>query len=147
MSTIKGEALPDPALRGQFRVSFIGMPPIYATKFTGLEFEIETTDLADRTRHSAGATGAGEAVCSGYLHHTIEAVAWEAWFDASRNGSPGYKRDGTLEILGADGIPRAIYSLVGVWPKKWAIGDFDKTSKDSVEVAFTLSIDDRIKLL
>jgi hypothetical protein len=145
MSNIKGEVLPGAAPRSKFRVFVGGLPPFYASKFTGLESELETVELADRTMQSAGNTKASTADVSGYVHHSVEAAAWDAWWVQSQAGGAGYKRAATVEVMGADDIPVAIYALAGVFPMKWSLGDLDKTSTEATEITYSLSVDSVIK--
>lgn len=146
MSNVKGEILPGAAPRSKFRVIFAGLPPFYASKFTGLESELEVLELPDRTRQSAGNTKASTADVAGMVHHTIEAAAWDGWWVQSQAGVAGYKRAGTVEVLGPDDVPVAFYALAGVFPTKWMLGDLDKTSTDSVEITYSLSVDSVIKI-
>ncbi len=146
MSNIKGEVLAGAAPRSKFRLFVAGLPPFYATKFTGLESELEVLELADRTRQSAGHTKASNADVSGYVHHTIEAAAFDAWWVQSQAGGVGYKRAATLEMLGPDDVPVAIYALAGIFPTKWAMGDLDRTATEAVEITYSLSVDSVLKL-
>jgi len=139
MSNIKGQVLAGAAPRSKFRVSILGLPPFYATKFTGLESELETVELADRTMQSAGNTKASTADVAGYVHHAIEAAAWDAWWVQSQAGAPGYKRGAVVEVLGPSDVPVAIYALAGVFPTKWSLGDLDKTSTEATEITYSLA--------
>lgn len=146
MSNIKGEVLAGAAPRSKFHLLVTGLPPFYATKLTGLESELEVLELSDRTRQSAGFTKASNADVSGYVHHVVEAAAFDAWWVQSQAGGVGYKRAATLEMLGPDEIPVAIYALAGVFPTKWAMGDLDRTATEAVEITYSLSVDSVIKL-
>lgn len=143
--TLKGLILPGHIPVNKFQLIFPGVPPLTVTKHGGLEEELETSDMPDRTVHSNGQTKATELTVELMMHHTVEQAAMELWYAISKDPVlPGYKKDGTLihQSVSSAGLP-VVYAIVGVFPKmrKTPEGDMANES-DAAVVEWTLSIDD-----
>lgn len=142
---LKGLILPGHIPVKKFQLLFPGMPPMVVTKLGGLEEELETTEMPDRTVHSGGETKSTELVIEIPMHHIIEQQAMELWYDMSKDPVlPGYKKDGTVIHLSvsAVGLP-SVFMISGVFPKARKTPEMDMTNEsDAAVVEWTLSVDD-----
>lgn len=138
--TIRADHIPN----NKFSLLVAGMPPLTAIKVSGIEEELETVTLPDRTVASGGNTKATEATVETPAHHVVEQAAWEAWYASSQDPVlPTYKRVATLvQQSGSGAIVRA-WTLTGVFPRKRGLSDQDMASEgDMAIVTWTISIDD-----
>lgn len=121
-----------------------GLPPLTITEQSGIEDELETTDLPDRTRASGGNRKATEFDISIPMHHTVEQAAMELWFrEAQDPVSPGYKKAGTLVHFGINGVPARTFSTAGVFPTKRALPDLEMANEGEMAVVvWSMSADD-----
>ena len=128
----------------RYRLLFLGLPEITAISVGGLEEEIETAELPDRTRASDGQTGVGEFTISVPMHHLIEQAALEAWFAEGKGDVlPTYKKSGTMIYEAIDGQVTKSYTLLGVFPTKRATPDAEMSNEgDMANVEWTFSYDE-----
>lgn len=121
-----------------------GLPPITPTSIGGLEEELDTTELPDRTVASGGDTRATETDIAIPAHHHGEIAAMEAWFLEGQDPvTPTYKKVATLLIKShvTGQVPRS-FTMMGVFIKKRATPDLEKNSEgEEVDYTYTLSID------
>jgi len=107
-----------------------GLPPILFTEISGLEEELETVDLPDRTKASGGNTLPVEWTAMHPLHHIVEETALELWFKEGQDPvSPTYKKDATLLIFSNTGQVIKTYALPGTFISKRTIPDLDKANE------------------
>lgn len=143
--SLKGAILPGHIPVKKFQMIYPGMPPLTITKLGGLEEELETSEMPDRTIQSGGQTKSTEMVIEIPMHHAIEQAAMELWFAMSKDPVlPGYKKDGTLIHLSvsAVGLP-VVYMVEGVFPKMRKTPELDMSNEsDAAVVEWTLSVDD-----
>lgn len=141
---MKGSILPNHIPVNKYQFIVPGLPPLTPTTFSGIEEEIQTIDLPDRTKASGGNTASSEATMMIPMHHSIEIAAMEAWFREGQDPvTPTYKKPATLimESVGLIGPTRA-YDLIGVWVCKRKLPDLEmKNDGDMAEAEYTLYID------
>ena len=121
-----------------------GLPPLVITEQSGIEDELETTDLPDRTRASGGNRKASEFEISIPMHHIVEQAAMESWFLEEQDPvSPTYKKAGTLIHFGLNGVPARTFGTVGVFPTKRALPDLEMENEGEMAVVvWSMSADD-----
>jgi hypothetical protein len=132
----------------KYTFQIIGLIPITATEVSGIEDELETTELPDRTVASGGNRKATEFTAMVPLHHTAEQAALEIWFRESQDPvSPGYKKPCTLTHESLSGANNRTFSLSGVFPKKRKLPDLEqKNEGELAQVEWTFSADDVLPL-
>lgn len=130
----------------KYRLQFLGIPELTPVEISGLEDELETTDLPDRTRASGGNRGMSEFTVMLPMHHTVEQAALETWFLESQDPVAGtYKKSGTLIMETISGTADRSYTLVGVFPTKRVLPDLELANEgEMASVEWTLSVDDII---
>lgn len=141
--SFKGTVRPDHVPQNKFKLSFPGLPPILFLDVDGLEHELETVDLPDRTKASGGQIKAFDFTATVMHHHDIERKALEQWHKQSQEPvAANYKKTGTLTRFSLTGVPRS-YRLVGVFPKKDMPSNLAmKNEGDAVEDKWTFCCDE-----
>jgi hypothetical protein len=141
---IKGQILPDHMPVNKFQLSIAGLSlPILFTEISGLEQELETVDLPDRTSASGGTTKITEFTAKQPAHHALDIATLEAWFLEAKLGSPTYKKPCTLVIFSLSGLFLRSYTLIGMYPSKRKSPDLDmKNEGEMAEVEWTFKVDD-----
>lgn len=129
---MKGVILEDhiPLNKYVLTVDGIGVDLILTT-VSGIEEELDVTDMPDRTVATGGRTQAVEFTAMLPLHHEVEQAAMEEWY-AQTHGtgrSPtvdlGYKRTGTLRLSSLSNAIQAVFLLDELFPSKRALPDFE----------------------
>jgi len=123
------------------------------TEVSGIEEELNTVQMPDRTVRSGGRTNTIEFTVMLPLHHVEEQSRMEAWFEQSQisgieNGvDPNYKRTGLLRAISLSGAVEAQWSLIQLFPSKRALPDFEMNNDgEMAQVEWTLVCSDAIKL-
>lgn len=133
----------------------VAVPPfpgkLTFTKISGLDEELESVELPDRTRASGGQTKPGTFTAEMPMHHLLEQVYMEQWFNAGQEPvTRDYKRDVTLlyipiglnPVLAGGGIVRTM-GLTGVFVTRRKTPDLDmKNEGDMAVIEWTFSYDD-----
>ena len=141
---MRGQIKADHIPLNKFTLLMGGLPvALTPTKISGIEEELETTDLPDRTRASGGNTKPTEFTMEIPMHHLVEQAAMEQWFRQAQDPVlPTYKLFGTLihsPISG--GLPRT-FTLNGVFPTKRKLPDLDMSNEGEMAVVeWTCSCD------
>ncbi len=90
---MKGEIQPDHMPVNKFVFQVVGLIPLTVIEMSGIEEELETTELPDRTVASGGETKAFEFTLMMPTHHTAEQAVMELWLQESKDPvSPTYKK-------------------------------------------------------
>lgn len=137
---IQGDHIPV----NKFQLLVPGLPPLVITELSGIEDELETADLPDRTRASGGNRKATEFTMMIPMHHTVEQAAMELWFRESQDPvSPTYKKAGTLVHQSISGTTIRTFTLIGVFPTKRALPDLEMVNEGEMAgVEWSMSADD-----
>ena len=145
---MKGEIASDHMPVNKYTFLVIGLIPITATEVSGIEDELETTELPDRTVASGGNRKATEFTVMVPLHHLPEQAALEVWFRESQDPvSPTYKKPVTLTHESLSGNKSRTFSLVGVFPKKRKMPDLEMMNEgEMAQTEWTFSADDVMPL-
>jgi len=134
---------PDHMPVNKYELVVPGLPLIVFTTISGLEEELQTTDLPDRTTASGGNTNPVEFTATHEMHHTEEVVAMELWFEEAKFVSPLYKKMGTLTHFSISGIAQRVYGLLGIFPTKRKLPDLDMNNEgESGVIEWTFKVDE-----
>ena len=141
---MKGEIKPDHIGVNKYTLLVAGLVELTCTEISGLEDELNTVELPDRTVASGGNRAASEFTIKIPLHHGVEQAAMELWFRESQDPvSPTYKKPVTLTHESGSGANDRSFTLVGVFPMKRKLPDLEmKNEGEMAEVEWTLSVDD-----
>ena len=141
---LKGTMEKDHIPLNKFELQVLGLIPIRLVTVAGIEEELETTDLPDRTRASGGNKLPIEFTAAQPMHHTEEVAAMEAWYKTSQDPvSPTYKLPATLTYRSITGQVERVYALSGLFPRRRALPDADMTNPgDMAQITWTFSADD-----
>lgn len=144
---MKGVIQEDHIALNRFKLTVPGLPAFVFTTLSGLEEELNTVDLPDRTVAPGGRTNPIELTVTLPLHHVVEQDAMETWFqDSHVPTQPGFKKDTTLTVSSiSDGIERS-FMFTNMFPSKRSISDFDMGNDgEMATVEWTLKADDMLK--
>ena len=123
---IKSTLLPDHVQVNKYQLTVAGLPPLLFTASSGLEEELDSVELPDRTTASGGRTKPVEFEVTQPMHHTIERLAMEAWYTEGKDPvSPTYKKIGTLIMFSQSNIIQVSYMLIGLYVFKRTTPDLE----------------------
>lgn len=123
---MKGLLNPDHIPVNNYEMLIVGMTPMVMTSVSGIEEELETTDLPDRTSASGGNTTPVEFSVKIPMHHTVDQAQMELWYSMCKDPvDPQYKRAGTLIHKSISGQTLRTFSLLGLYPKKRGLPDLE----------------------
>lgn len=145
---MKGEILADHMPVNKYTLQVVGLIPITAVELSGIEDELETTELPDRTVASGGNRKATEFTMMVPAHHSAEQAALELWFRESQDPiSPTYKKPCTLTLESISGNSTRGYTLSGVFPKGRNTPDLERANEgEMANIEWVMSVDDIIPL-
>lgn len=138
--------LPDHIPVNNYELIVPGAPPLIGiVSIDGLEKELETVDLPDRTTASGGNTKAIEFVMMHAKHHTAEDLFLHAWFEESKLAIPTYKKDGTLLVSSISGLNVRSFNLLRLYPSKEKTADLAMENEGEMHMTeWTMKCDDMI---
>lgn len=141
---MKGVIKSDHIPVNKYLLIIIGLPPLNPIEISGMEDELETVDLPDRTVASGGNRKASEFTMMIPLHHTLEVAACEAWFlEGQEPVSPAYKKAGTLIMRSISGATIRTRSIVGAFIHKRTDPDLELVNEgEMASLEFTVKVDD-----
>ena len=132
---MKGDIQPDHIPVNKFQLIVVGLPPIHFTQLSGIEEELDVTDLPDRTKATGGNTQPVEFTAMTPLHHTVERAALEAWFQEGQDPvSPTYQKAASLIHSSIGGGSLATFSLIGLFISKRKLPDLDTANEGEMAV-------------
>lgn len=145
---MKGAIQPDHIPVNNFELLVLGLPPLTPTEISGLEDELQTVDLPDRTTASGGNRGPTEFEIMLPMHHLLEQAAMEAWLIEGQDPVlPGYKKVGTLIHKSLSGTVLRTYSLVGAYTNKRTLPDLEMENEGEIAlVAWNIKVDDMLPI-
>jgi len=127
---LKGRLQADHIPVNKFTLFVAGMPPIEFTKVSGIEEELQSVSLPDRTVASGGNTAPVEFTAETMMHHLLEQVALELWFKEGQDPvSPTYKKVGTLIHKSLTGNTLRTFTVVGVFISKRKLPDLEMANE------------------
>ena len=145
---MKGAIRADHIPVNKYQLLILGLPPLTPTEVSGMEDELQTVDLPDRTKASGGTRGPTEFTMTIPLHHTLERLACEAWFiEGQEPVLPSYKKPGTLLMQSLSGAIVASHSLIGAFISKRVLPDLELAGDGEMAVVeYTVMVDDLLPL-
>lgn len=100
--------------RNKYRLTVPGMKPITVVSVTGIEEDLETVNLPDRTTASGGQRGPVSFSIGVPAHHSDEIASLEAWYKESQDPvSPTYKKNATLTLISLTSTRKLQFQLRG----------------------------------
>jgi len=117
----------------------IGIPLIEFTEVSGLESEIETAELPDKTAVSGGRTTSGEFTAKVMMHNLKEVSALIRWWKDSQDPvRPDYKRQGILTYRSLTNRIFIPFWIQGMFPKTITLPDatLEEVTPQQLEVTF-----------
>lgn len=143
---MKGTLDSDHIPLNKYSLRVLGLFELTPTEIGGMEDELETVELPDRTRASAGHRGPTEITMMLPAHHTVEQAAVELWFRESQDPvAPTYKKSATLIMQSLSGESDRSFTLVGMFPTKRATPDLEMANEGELaNIEWTFSVDDVI---
>lgn len=141
---MKGSLQADHVPVNNFELIVVGMPSIFFVTISGIEEELQTVDLPDRTTASGGNTTPVEFTATVPLHHTLERAALESWFKEGQDPvTKTYKKPATLIHKRLSGGEEGVYAILGMFPKMRKLPDLDKNNDGDLAVMeWTFRADD-----
>lgn len=141
---MKGALKPDHIPVNKYTLLILGLPTLTPVEISGLEDELQTTELPDRTRASGGNRGPANFTIKLPMHHLVEAAAMELWFrEAQDPVLPTYKKLATLIHKSISGNTVRTFSLVGMFPTKRTLPDLEMANEgEMATVDWDISVDD-----
>lgn len=130
----------------KFKLLVVGMLPLTPVSISGIEEELETVDLPDRTKASGGVTKAITFTGKFPEHHKSEIDALEKWYiDSQDPVDPNYKKAATLVQESIDGKQTRSWTLFGLFPSKHKLPDLEmKNAGDMSELEYSFNADDLV---
>jgi hypothetical protein len=120
--TIKADHMPV----NNYEMLVNGMPKIIFISVEGLDEELETVDLPDRTARSGGNTKALSFTAKQPLHHALEVQAMEQWYkDSQHPVKPDYLKNATLMFKSLTDMHSKSYALTECFPHKRVLSNAD----------------------
>jgi hypothetical protein len=119
---------------------------ILFTAISGLEEELDASELPDRTMRSGGRKKSIEFDATQPMHHDLEVLAMEAWYTECQDPvSPVHLKIMTIIIFDQQGFPRRRVTLFNVWIKKRVHSDLELEGEgDMGTITWTLQADELI---
>lgn len=115
--------------------------PLFTT-ISGLEEELDTVDLPDRTSRSGGREKQLEFEVGQPMHHDLEVLAMEAWYRMCKATLPLYLKLGVLVLFDEWGMPRRKYTLPNLWISKRAHSELELDNDGEMSIiTWTLKAD------
>lgn len=141
---MKAVLLPDHIQVNKYQLSIAGMPPMTFTAISGIEEEMDTIELPDRTVATGGRTKPVEFDLTQPEHHPIERYAMEAWFEECKDPVlPTHKKIATLLHFSQSNLMTVGYMLIGLFPSKRALPDLDMDNEGEMgTIVWTMKADE-----
>ena len=141
---MKGAILAEHMPTNRYSLAILNFVTLTATEISGLEDELETVELPDRTRVTGGNRGASEFTVMIPMHHTVEVAAMELWFVQCQDPvAPDYKKVGTLTHKSISDQAARAYTLSGMFITKRKLPDLEMAGEGEMgTIEFTISVDD-----
>lgn len=123
--TAKGTIQPDHIAINNYEFLVAGIPiKLVVTEIKGIEEELETVDLPDRTVATGGNSKSVSFDVTTPMHHVPEQVWWEKWFQEGKVPvSPGYKKVGTMQYNRESKKPGRSFTVQGAFVHKRKLPD------------------------
>lgn len=146
---MKGQISADHIPISKYQLLIVGLPPITFTEISGIEEELLTTDLPDKTTASSGETAPMDDFTAMVpVHETNQITALETWFSLCKDPvSPFYKKEGTLILQSISGSIVRSYAIINIFPRKRKLPDLEmEAAGDIALMEWTFRADEPVFL-
>jgi hypothetical protein len=145
---MKGAIKPDHIPVNKYQLIVLGLPPLTPTEVSGVEDELQTVDLPDRTVASGGNRASTEFTMKIPAHHSVEVAACEIWYrEGQEPVVPSYKKAVTLIIRSLSGAVSRTKAYVGCFISKRVEPDLEMENEGEMAVyEYTVKVDDVLPL-
>ena len=126
---------PDHYPRNNFQLKVTGLGDLTLIEMSGIEEEIDSVELPDRTFASGGHTKPFEFTFSIAAHHLAEPVAQD------------YKKNATLIITSISGSSFLSFVIEGMFLTKWKNSDNDSANEGELHTIEFTAKGDKLRLL
>lgn len=127
---MKGQIQADHIPLHKYQLSVVGMGQLDFTSVSGIEEELDKIELPDRTVASGGRTKPIEFSAKLPLHHVVQQVLMEEWFQEGQDPVlPTYKRAATLTATSLTGGLTRSYAMTDLFPTKRSLPDFEMNNE------------------
>lgn len=139
---------PDHYPRNNFQLKVTGLGDLTLIEMSGIEEELDTVELPDRTFASGGHTKPFEFTFSIPAHHATEVNACKRWFeDCQEPVAEDYKKDATLIITSISGSSTLSFVIEGMFLCKWKNSDNDAANEGELHTIEFTAKGDNLRLL
>ena len=145
---MKGVIQPDHMPINKYQFLVLGFIPFTAVEISGIEDELQTIEMPDRTVVSGGNRAAYEFSIMIPMHHQVEQALMEFWYREGQDPVlPTYKKTVTLVHQRLSGAGDRSFTLSGVFVKKRTLPDLELLNEgDMAMVEWLMSGDDIIPI-
>lgn len=145
---IKGELSQGYIPINKFSMVVEGIASMTVIEVSGIEQELETVDLPDKTVATSGRAGTTEFSIKVPAHEDVTMAALDTWWKSCQGDvAMDYKKKATLSLLDTFGLPKANWSISGMFPTKRALPELNAGSEGEMAMAeWTFKADDVVKV-
>ena len=131
----------------KFELRIDGFPIISFTEVTGLESEIDTVEMPDKTVVSGGRSQPGEFTAKLMLHDDFPLIRLNGWHEACKDPvDPNYKKNGIMFYDSISGNNFAAFEILGMFPKKISAPDANMGNEgESQQFEITFAYDEIVQ--
>ncbi len=141
---LKGIIQPNHVPLNKFELFIVGIPPITFVTISGISEELQIVDLPDRTKASGGQTNPVSFTGEVPIHHTIQQIALEFWWNEAQDPvTLTYKKIGTLILKTLNNTVSRTFTLPGLFISQRNLPDLDLNNEgEMTNVTFQFEADD-----
>lgn len=129
----------------KFSLSVADVADLKVVEVSGIEQELETVELPDKTVVTSGRLGVTEFTIKMPAHESTAMDAMDTWWKMcyGTNATSGYKKDATLLLLDTYGGTKSSWTISGMFPTKRALPELNAASEGEMAMAeWTFKADD-----
>lgn len=140
---MKGALQADHISKNNYEMKVIGLPDLTIVSTGTIEEELQTVELPDNTKASGGDTNPGEFTFTLPMHHKVQEIAVEAWYQEGKGPvSPGYKKPVVMTYKSISDQNVRAYTLEGCFITKRVIPEGEMGDDGEMQTTeWTLSYD------
>lgn len=146
--SMKGTIQPDHMPLNKYQLVILPGVVLDFTTVAGLESELDTVQLPDRTVATGGRRKTVKFTARLPAHHTVQQVFMEEWFqEATDPVAPTYKRPCTLIMQSLSGTAFRAFTMPDVFPTKRKAPDFEMMNPgDMAEIEWSFEASDMLPI-
>jgi hypothetical protein len=126
----------------------LGVGDLKIIEVSGIEQELETVELPDKTVATSGRAGIIEFTIKIPAHEDGSIAAINRWFMGCRgNVASDYKKDGTLTLQNTFGTTVSSWTISGMFPTKRTLPELNSSGAGDLTMAeWAFKADDVVKI-